>query len=63
MQAGLDLVSPSLAAGGAGATRTVVLGTVEGDLYDIGKNLVGMLLEGNGFRVIDLAVYPAHRAA
>jgi 5-methyltetrahydrofolate--homocysteine methyltransferase len=54
MTAGLELLRPSLA-GDAGPGRgVVVLGTVEGDLHDIGKRLVGMLLSGNGFEVVDL---------
>jgi 5-methyltetrahydrofolate--homocysteine methyltransferase len=54
MQAGLSIVRPLLADTGAKPVGTVVLGTVKGDLHDIGKNLVGMMLEGAGFRVIDL---------
>lgn len=53
-KAGMDLLTPLL----AGKTReyrgTVVLGTVRGDVHDIGKNLVGFMLESSGFRVIDL---------
>jgi 5-methyltetrahydrofolate--homocysteine methyltransferase len=56
MQAGLDLLRPHLAAGGVPAAGRVVLGTVRGDLHDIGKNLVGILLGGAGFEVIDLGV-------
>ena len=54
MQAGLALLKPLLATGDAKARGKVVLGTVKGDLHDIGKNLVGMLLEGGGFQVVDL---------
>ncbi len=54
MQAGLTLLKPHLTAGGAVATGKVVIGTVKGDLHDIGKNLVAMMLEGAGFEVIDL---------
>jgi len=54
MQACLDLLKPHLAAGERAATGTVVIGTVEGDLHDIGKNLVAMLLEGAGFEVVNL---------
>lgn len=54
VQAGLDILRPLLAQTGLKPIGTVVLGTVKGDLHDIGKNLVGMLLEGAGFRVIDL---------
>jgi 5-methyltetrahydrofolate--homocysteine methyltransferase len=54
MYAGLDLVQPLLEAGGIAARGTIVLGTVRGDLHDIGKNLVGIMLRGAGFEVIDL---------
>lgn len=54
MQAGLSVIRPLLAAGGVKAAGKVVLGTVQGDLHDIGKNLVGMMLEGAGFEVHDL---------
>jgi 5-methyltetrahydrofolate--homocysteine methyltransferase len=54
MQAGMNVIRPMLAAGGIKATGRVVLGTVQGDLHDIGKNLVGMMLEGAGFEVTDL---------
>ncbi len=54
VQAGMDLLRPILARTGAKPIGTVVIGTAKGDLHDIGKNLVGMLLEGAGFRVIDL---------
>jgi 5-methyltetrahydrofolate--homocysteine methyltransferase len=54
MQAGLALLKPQLAASGVKAVGKVVLGTVRGDLHDIGKSLVGMMLEGGGFEVIDL---------
>jgi 5-methyltetrahydrofolate--homocysteine methyltransferase len=56
MNAGLDELRPLLDSGTRAAKATVVLGTVEGDLHDIGKNLVGMLLDGNGFNVVDLGV-------
>ncbi|MCR4419996.1 MAG: corrinoid protein [Clostridia bacterium] len=58
MQAGLELLRPHLEAGqsGAGLRGKVVLGTVEGDIHDIGKNLVAMMLTANGFQVIDLGV-------
>jgi 5-methyltetrahydrofolate--homocysteine methyltransferase len=56
MHAGLGVLKPILAkATGRKATK-VVLGTVKGDMHDIGKNLVGMMLEGGGFEVIDLGV-------
>ncbi len=54
MQGGLTLLKPHLAAGGAVATGKAVIGTVKGDLHDIGKNLVAMMLEGAGFEVVDL---------
>ena len=56
MNRGVELVRPHLNPEETREQGTVVLGTVEGDLHDIGKNLVKMLLEGNGFRVIDLGV-------
>jgi 5-methyltetrahydrofolate--homocysteine methyltransferase len=54
MQAGLELLRPQLVASGAKLMGTIVIGTVKGDLHDIGKNLVGMMCEGAGFEVIDL---------
>ena len=54
MKAGLELLRPHLAAANVKAVGKVVLGTVQGDLHDIGKNLIGMMLEGAGFRVVDL---------
>jgi len=54
MQAGLAVLKPNLALADVKATGRVVAGTVKGDLHDIGKNLVCMLLEGAGFEVIDL---------
>ena len=54
MQAGLAVLKPKLALADVKATGRVVAGTVKGDLHDIGKNLVCMLLEGAGFEVIDL---------
>ena len=54
MQSCLDLLRPHMAAGEAAGLGTVVLGTVEGDLHDIGKNLVGMMLQGAGFAVVNL---------
>lgn len=56
MKSSLDLVRPLLAAQGAQPTGRVVIGTVKGDLHDIGKNLVAALLEGGGFEVTDLGV-------
>jgi len=54
MQGGLAILKPHLAAGGSVSTGKAVVGTVKGDLHDIGKNLVAMMLEGAGFEVIDL---------
>jgi len=54
MQGALDLLKPHLAEGEGMSMGTVVIGTVEGDLHDIGKNLVGMMCEGAGFEVIDI---------
>jgi len=54
MKASLELLRPLLAVSGAEPAGRVVIGTVKGDLHDIGKNLVGSMLEGGGFEVIDL---------
>jgi 5-methyltetrahydrofolate--homocysteine methyltransferase len=54
MQAAMDILKPKLIESGAEMSGRVVLGTVQGDLHDIGKNLVAMMLEGAGFEVIDL---------
>ena len=54
MKAGLTVLKPHLAEGSATPAGKVVVGTVKGDLHDIGKNLVAMMLEGSGFQVIDL---------
>jgi 5-methyltetrahydrofolate--homocysteine methyltransferase len=54
MYAGLGLLKPLLATGGVPTAGTVVIGSVQGDLHDIGKNLVGIMLTGAGFEVIDL---------
>jgi 5-methyltetrahydrofolate--homocysteine methyltransferase len=54
MQGGLALLKPYLAQSGVKAAGRVAIGTVKGDLHDIGKNLVGMMLEGAGFEVVDL---------
>jgi 5-methyltetrahydrofolate--homocysteine methyltransferase len=56
MYAALDLLRPILSQSDVEPIGTVVIGTVKGDLHDIGKNLVRMMLEGGGFRVIDLGV-------
>jgi 5-methyltetrahydrofolate--homocysteine methyltransferase len=54
MYAGLDLLKPLLARDGVPTAGKVVIGSVQGDLHDIGKNLVGIMLKGAGFEVIDL---------
>lgn len=55
-QAGLEVLKPAIASGGVKPRGTVVIGTIEGDLHDIGKNLVKLVLQGEGFEVIDLGV-------
>jgi 5-methyltetrahydrofolate--homocysteine methyltransferase len=54
MKAGLTIIKPHLAEANVKATGKVAIGTVKGDLHDIGKNLVGMMLEGAGFEILDL---------
>ena len=54
MQAGMGVLRPLLADGDIASAGKVVVGTVKGDLHDIGKNLVRMMLEGGGFETIDL---------
>ena len=56
MQAGMDILRPKLIEAGVKLAGKIVVGTVKGDLHDIGKNLVGMLMEGAGFQVIDLGI-------
>jgi len=56
MKAGMALLKPILSAAGAKPVGTVVVGTVKGDIHDIGKNLVGMMMEGAGFEVVDLGI-------
>ena len=56
MKAGMSLLKPFLSASGAEPVGKVVIGTVKGDIHDIGKNLVGMMLEGAGFEVTDLGI-------
>ena len=56
MKAGMAILRPLLAETGAPKMGTMVIGTVKGDIHDIGKNLVGMMLEGAGFEVIDLGI-------
>jgi 5-methyltetrahydrofolate--homocysteine methyltransferase len=54
MQAGMNILKPHLAEGDITSAGKVVVGTVSGDLHDIGKNLVGMMMEGAGFEIVDL---------
>jgi 5-methyltetrahydrofolate--homocysteine methyltransferase len=56
MHAAMDIIKPLLSESGADTKGKVIIGTVQGDLHDIGKNLVGMMLEGGGYTVIDLGV-------
>jgi 5-methyltetrahydrofolate--homocysteine methyltransferase len=56
MHAAMDIIKPLLAEAGAIMKGTIVVGTVQGDLHDIGKNLVCMMLEGGGYTVIDAGV-------
>jgi len=56
MKAGMAVLRPLLAETGAARVGKVVIGTVKGDIHDIGKNLVAMMLEGAGFEVVDLGI-------
>ena len=56
MKAGMNILRPLLAETGAESIGKVVVGTVKGDIHDIGKNLVAMMMEGAGFEVIDLGI-------
>lgn len=56
MKKGVDVLKPYLAEGEAGANGKVIIGTVQGDLHDIGKNLVAMMIKSAGYDVIDLGV-------
>jgi len=56
MQAGMTILRPRLAEAGVKLSGKIVMGTVKGDIHDIGKNLVAMLLEGAGYQVIDLGI-------
>lgn len=56
MKKGVEVLKPHLASGAQGALGKVIIGTVAGDLHDIGKNLVAMMMESTGFEVIDLGV-------
>ena len=56
MQAGMDLLRPHFTEDQQEKSARIIIGTAQGDIHDIGKNLVGMMLEGAGFEVIDLGV-------
>lgn len=56
MKAGMDILRPLLAETGAPEIGTMVIGTVKGDIHDIGKNLVAMMMEGAGFKVVNLGI-------
>ena len=56
MKGGMEILRPLLAETGAEPIGKMVIGTVKGDIHDIGKNLVGMMMEGAGFEVIDLGI-------
>ena len=56
MKAGMTILRPLLAETGAPKQGTMVIGTVKGDIHDIGKNLVGMMMEGAGFDVVDIGI-------
>ncbi|MEM5818986.1 MAG: corrinoid protein, partial [Desulfitobacterium hafniense] len=56
MGSGVELIKPHLSDGEVPNKGTIILGTVKGDLHDIGKNLVGMMLESSGYKVIDVGV-------
>ena len=56
MKKGVEVLKPHLASGSTGALGKVIIATVSGDLHDIGKNLVAMMIESAGFEVIDLGV-------
>ena len=56
MKAGMEILRPLLAETGAPQVGTMVIGTVKGDIHDIGKNLVAMMMEGGGFTVVNLGI-------
>jgi 5-methyltetrahydrofolate--homocysteine methyltransferase len=56
MKASMEVLRPAIVKGGLSPKATMVLGTVEGDIHDIGKNLVKMMFEGAGFKVVDLDI-------
>ncbi len=62
MKAGMSILRPLLAETGAPAVGTMVIGTVKGDIHDIGKNLVAMMMEGAGFEVINIGINNAVEA-
>ena len=62
MNAGMEILEPLLAEAGVQPRATVVIGTVKGDLHDIGKNLVAMMLKGGGFKVVDKGIDVAPEA-
>ena len=62
MKAGMAILRPLLAETGAESVGKVVIGTVKGDIHDIGKNLVGMMMEGAGFEVVDMGINNAVEA-
>jgi 5-methyltetrahydrofolate--homocysteine methyltransferase len=56
MKCGMEILRPLLVDNAVQTLATVVIGTVKGDMHDIGKNLVGMMLEGSGFEIVDLGI-------
>ena len=56
MHAAMDIIKPLLSESDANTKGKIIIGTVQGDLHDIGKNLIGMMLEGGGYTIIDLGV-------
>ena len=56
MQAGMEILRPHFTEDQQGKSAWIIIGTAEGDIHDIGKNLVGMMLEGAGFEVVDIGV-------
>ena len=60
MKKGVEVLKPHLASGEVGSRGKMIIGTVQGDLHDIGKNLVAMMIESAGFEVVDLGVDVPH---
>ncbi|MCP3673146.1 MAG: cobalamin-binding protein [Gammaproteobacteria bacterium] len=56
MKAGMNILKPLLSASGVAPVGKMIIGTVKGDIHDIGKNLVGMMMEGAGFEVVDIGI-------